>query len=262
MGDVGPVGKPRGRPGTRVCALGPPQPLGARTKPKRLIKTILRLDALLFIPASGSHWGLVRLRGSAPAPAACAGCARCVSDFPGGSGSLGASPGPVCSAVCACGSAVPRVCIVPGLCTGVSVCLLQLCLHVSPACVCVSVVRVCPEALVRSRWGGKCRGKGEYEGTEQRVRSLYVCTPLRCAPGLLPTEQCQGDRAKVVRYFVGCAGLCFSSPFFPFSFSFPLFFTSFRCFYFSHLKDRDQEGQDTLLVVALAPLGHSPAAPG
>lgn len=43
--------------------------------------------------------------------------------------------------------------------------------------------------------------------------------------------------------------------FFPFSLSFPLFLSSFRCFYFSHRRGRGQEGQRILVVVA-------PAAPG
>lgn len=63
------------------------------------------------------------------------------------------------------------------------------CVHTSVLL--VSVVRVCPEAPVRSRRGKKkCKGKGEYEGTEQRLRvSMCACvhSPQR-APSLPPGE--------------------------------------------------------------------------
>lgn len=102
--------------------------------------------------------------------------------------------------------------------------------------------------------GEKCRGKGEHEGTEQRVRCLYVCPPRRYAPGLPPREQWQADRAKVVRHFVGCVGLRFFQffPFLPFFSPFPHLFSLLLLF---PPQGQGPGGERTHVVVA-------PAAPG
>lgn len=117
----------------------------------------------------------MRLRGSAPVPAVCAGWARCGLGFPGRQRLLPSTCSPVSVyRVCVPCCAVPRACFVPGLSTGASVCLLRLCPLVCPVCVCVSV-RLCSEALVSSRRG---ESAGEKGNTRARSKGFVV---FKCA---------------------------------------------------------------------------------
>lgn len=164
-------------------------------------------------------------------------------------GSIG-SPVPVCG-YCVC--VWLRVCILPGPGTGASVCLLEWCPHVCPACVCrVSVSEGHSE--VEGGGAGKGNRRALVEGC---VVCMCTCvhTPQRCSglPSHGVVARRQGQSCQI---FCWLCWIAFLFCIFPLSFFFPpLFLSSFYGFYFSYPRGRGQAGQRTLVVVA-------PTAPG
>lgn len=120
--------------------------------------------------------------------------------------------------------------------------LLELCPLVCPACGCVSVVRLCPEALVRSRRG---KSAGEKGSTRALSKGFVVCECAQPAEGLrAPLPRSSGGDSRSSQIF---CWLCWTP------FLFPVFppFSPF----FSLLLLSPAQGQGRLVVVA-------PAAPG